>query len=236
MCKFFLSRASFVTRALKISEKIQNKKRKFFFTFVTCMTSVFLLCFCPVLYFLHLFHKPIYACTKRDMPAVGCFTAELFASSLSHCTRTRKGFCCCCCGSAKPILICLPLSSIKSPGVRSTDMRGMRWINLGNKQSKQHRLFRPLGTAGGHCLVCIFRRLLQSVKTTPSLYFSAPSATPLSEWETESVRVVRDEVNRGVVGAMSSACRLQFHHTSPSIAANAPSGLFIRQLGPCVRP
>lgn len=129
-------------------------------------TSLFLLC---------LFHKPICVHKKRDMPAVDCFTSEFFVSGLSHCTRTRKGFCCSC-GSAKLILICLPLSSVKSPG--GTKHRHARYvvdqygITRLNRQVCSVLSARP----AGHRLVCIFRRLLEKLKDhPPTLLFSTIS-------------------------------------------------------------
>lgn len=63
---------------------------------------------------------------------------------------------------------------------------------------------------------------------SPPLYFSAPAVTPLCVMcEQDGVCVeVKEEVaeKRRASGEMSSVCRLQFHHTSPSIPAKAPSG------------
>lgn len=71
--------------------------------------------------------------------------------------------------------------------------------------------------------------------TTPTLLFSTTS----DPCECVLCVVAEDEVNPDQLGGMSSACRLQFHHTSPSItaAASVPRRpLHPSSLRPYVRP
>lgn len=81
-------------------------------------------------------------------------------------------------------------------------------------------------SASGCGLVCIFRRP-SKVKDPPTSLFSTISDPSVCMCEQDKACVgLKEEVagNHRAVGEMSSVCRLQFHHTTPSIAVNAPRG------------